>query len=73
MSPFYERLPNVAGFGVESRVDLLGAALALGAVGGVAAHAVATGVQQVRQRRRERELPVVDGPPSGPPPPAKGS
>jgi hydrogenase small subunit len=64
MSPFYERLPDVAGFGVERRVDLLGAALALGATAGVAAHAVATGVHQVRARRRE--LPVVDAPP--PPP-----
>jgi hydrogenase small subunit len=64
MSPFYERLPDVAGFGVERRVDLLGAALALGATAGVAAHAIATGVHQVRARRRE--LPVVDAPP--PPP-----
>jgi hypothetical protein len=62
MSPFYDRLPDVGGFGVEQRVDLLGAALALGATAGVAAHAIATGVHQVRQRRRERELPVVEGP-----------
>ena len=34
MSPFYDRLPDVGGFGVESRVDLLGAALALGAAAG---------------------------------------
>ena len=27
MTPFYGRLPDVAGFGVESRVDLIGAAL----------------------------------------------
>jgi hydrogenase small subunit len=58
MSPFYTRLPDIAGFGVEQRVDLLGAALALGALGGVTAHAVATGVQQ---RRARRELPVVAG------------
>jgi len=57
MSPFYTRLPDIAGFGVEQRVDLLGAALALGALGGVAAHAVATGVQQHRARRA---LPVVE-------------
>jgi hydrogenase small subunit len=66
MTPFYGRLPNVGGFGIESRVDFLGAALALGAVGGVAAHAIATGVHQVRQRR---QLPVVDTaprPPAGP-------
>jgi hydrogenase small subunit len=60
MTPFYERLPDVAGFGVERRVDLIGAALAVGAAGGVAAHAIATGVHQVRARRRGRELPVIE-------------
>ena len=79
MSPFYDRLPDVGGFGVESRVDLLGAALALGAAAGVGAHALATGVHQVRQRRRERELPVLGGtgePPAGangPRPPEGGA
>ncbi len=64
MTPFYGRLPDVGGFGVESRVDLIGAALAVGATAGVAAHAVATGVHQARQRRK---LPVVDSsPPSSP-------
>jgi hydrogenase small subunit len=67
MTPFYGRLPDVGGFGVESRIDLLGAALALGAVGGVAAHAVATGVHQMRQKR---ELPIM---PTGPSGPAAGS
>ena len=60
MSPFYDRLPDVGGFGVEQRVDLIGAALAAGATAGVAAHAIATGVHQVRERRRARELPVVN-------------
>jgi len=59
MTPFYDRLPDVGGFGVEQRVDLIGAALAAGATAGVAAHAIATGVHQVRERRRARELPVV--------------
>ncbi len=58
MSPFYERLPDVAGFGVERTADTIGLALAVGATAGVAAHAVATGVQRARARR---ELPVVDG------------
>jgi hydrogenase small subunit len=57
MTPFYARLPDVAGFGVESRVDLIGAALAVGATAGVAAHAIATGVHRVRQGR---SLPVID-------------
>src|SRR5512146_962257 len=65
MTPFYERLPDIAGFGVERRVDLLGAALAVGALGGVAAHAAAPGGQQMRARRRARELPIVE-PPGGP-------
>jgi hydrogenase small subunit len=59
MTPFYDRLPDVGGFGVEQRVDLIGAALAAGATAGVAAHAIATGVHQVRERRRARELPVM--------------
>jgi hydrogenase small subunit len=71
MSPFYERLPDVGGFGVEQRVDLIGAALAAGAAAGVGAHALATGVHQIRERRKARELPVVSGP--GGPPPAGGA
>ena len=69
MSPFYTTLPDVGGFGVEQRVDLIGAALAAGATAGVAAHAIATGVHQVRERRKARELPVLGGtqpPPEGP-------
>jgi hydrogenase small subunit len=66
MSPFYERLPDVGGFGVEQRVDLLGAALALGATAGVVAHAAATGIHQARERKRQ--LPVVEPPPGGSPP-----
>jgi hydrogenase small subunit len=62
MTPFYGRLPNVAGFGVERYADTLGAALAIGATAGVAAHAIATGVHQVRQRR---QLPVVETPTEG--------
>ena len=59
MTPFYQRLPDVAGFGIESKVDLIGASLAAGAVAGVAAHAIATGVDQMRRRR---QLPVVETP-----------
>lgn len=59
MTPFYERLPDVAGFGVERRVDLIGGALAVGVTAGVAAHAVATTVHRGRQRR---QLPVVSKP-----------
>lgn len=61
MTPFYDRLPGVGGFGVERNLDLLGAALAAGATAGVAAHAIATGVHQVRARRAA--LPIIGQPP----------
>ncbi len=51
-TPFYDRLPEVAGFGVESTADTIGFALAAGATAGVAAHAVATGVHRARMRHR---------------------
>ncbi len=57
MTPFYGRLPDVGGFGVESRVDLIGAAAAIGATAGVVAHAAVTGVQNLRKRR---ELPIAE-------------
>ena len=61
MTPFYGRLPDVGGFGVERTVDIMGAALAIGATAGVAAHAIATGVHQVRERRKLRVLPPDAG------------
>jgi hydrogenase small subunit len=74
MSPFYDRLPDVGGFGIEQRVDLLGAALALGATAGVVAHAAATGVHQMRERKRQLPVAGTQGPGSGPdvPPPSRG-
>ena len=67
MTPFYEWLPDVGGFGVERTVDILGASLAIGAAAGVTAHAVATGIHQVRERRK---LPVLSDDAESPPPPA---
>jgi len=57
MTPFYNRLPDIAGFGVQRKVDTIGAALAVGVTAGVAAHAVATGIHRARARK---ELPVVE-------------
>jgi len=57
MTPFYGRLPGVAGFGVESTADTIGLALAIGATAGVAAHAAATGVHRVREKRG-KQLPI---------------
>ena len=63
MTPFYGRLPDIGGFGVERTADIIGAALAVGATAGVAAHAVATGIHQARLKR---QLPVM-GTPGAPP------
>jgi hydrogenase small subunit len=49
MTPIYERLPKVSGFGVESTADTIGIVLATGVAAGVAAHAVATGIRKRRQ------------------------
>ncbi len=53
MTPFYDRLPGVAGFGIESSADTIGAALAVGAAAGVATHAIATGIQRSRQGKAD--------------------
>jgi len=67
MTPFYGRLPDVAGFGVERNADLLGAALAIGTAAGVGAHAIATGVHRAREGKKVTPLPVVSGPDNGGP------
>jgi hydrogenase small subunit len=63
MSPFYGRMQDVAGLGIESTADTVGLALALGATAGVAAHAIATGVHQYREKRKA--LPILNTPPDG--------
>ena len=74
MSPFYTRLPNVAGVSVERTADVVGLSLAAGAAAGVLAHAVATQLYQIRSRKAPEATPVpapsyspVSRPPSGPP------
>ena len=57
MTPFYGRLPNVGGFAVEQRADTIGAALAVGAAAGVAAHAAATVYTQIKRRRATHQVP----------------
>jgi hydrogenase small subunit len=63
MTPFYGRLPNVAGFGIESKVDLIGASLAIGATAGVAAHALATGLYQLRRNKAAAAPDTAAAPP----------
>jgi hydrogenase small subunit len=62
MTPFYGRLPGVAGFGVERSADIIGAALAVGTLAGVGAHAIATGIHKAREGKKVTPLPVVAGP-----------
>ena len=58
MTPFYRRLPDVAGFGVEAQADRVG----LGVVGGVAAVFAAHGVlSAVRARRQPLAKHEKDG------------
>lgn len=57
MTPFYGRLPNVGGFGIESRVDTIGAALAIGAAAGVATHAGLTVYHQIQRRKETHQVP----------------
>lgn len=52
MTPFYDRLPGVVGIGVERRADLIGATLAGAVTAGIAVHAAATGIYQLRHRRQ---------------------
>ena len=60
MTPFYRQMPDLLGFGVERTADTVGLSLAIGATAGVAAHAIATGVQRVRQRRKGELLQIQD-------------
>jgi hydrogenase small subunit len=57
MTPFYDRLPDVGGFGVERKVDTIGAALAVGAAAGVVAHATMTVLHQIRRRKATQQVP----------------
>jgi hydrogenase small subunit len=76
-SPFYERLPDVPGFGADTTAETVGLAV----VGGVAAlsavHAVGKGVQSAAARRSQASGGGPDAPPrpdaaspEGTPPPA---
>jgi hydrogenase small subunit len=61
MSPFYERLPNVPGFGADTTAETVGLAV-IGAVAAAsAAHGVAKGLQVAAQRRQEAMAVTGDG------------
>jgi len=59
MTPFYQRLPDVGGWGIERNIDRVGVTLAGLTLAGIGAHATWTAVDKMR---RKRELPVVTEP-----------
>lgn len=67
MTPFYNRLPGVVGWGLEKRIDTIGAGLAGLTVAGIAGHAALTALDKAR--RKGKELPVMQPPPGGGPAP----
>src|SRR5512133_1476270 len=77
-SPFYERLPNVPGFGADTTAEAVGLGVLAVVGGATAAHAVAKGAQ--RARERQAVAPQGAGDATGPPadtavdgPPTEGS
>ncbi len=52
--PFYQHLASFPGFGIESTADTIGTAVAVGAVAGVAAHAITTNVRKHGRMEQER-------------------
>jgi hydrogenase small subunit len=65
MTPFYGRLPNIAGISVEETADTVGALAVAGTAVGIAAHAALTAAGRLRHRQELPQHP--NGPPSSPP------
>jgi hydrogenase small subunit len=55
MTPFYERLPKVAGFGVEVTADQLGVGIVAGTAAAFTAHGVLKSMQRKRAERAQEE------------------
>ena len=53
MSPFYRRLPQVPGFGVETTADQIGLALTIATAAAFAAHGVASAIRKTRSREKK--------------------
>ena len=45
-SPFYKRMPDIHGFGIEATADQIGLALGAATAAGIAVHAVATNIRK---------------------------
>jgi hydrogenase small subunit len=55
MTPFYRRLPNVPGFGVEKTADEVGVAVAIGTAAALAAHGIARAVRGKGDKKKDEE------------------
>jgi hydrogenase small subunit len=55
MTPFYRRLPNVPGFGIESTADKIGAGLAVATAAAFAAHGVISGLRHDKGKPEDHE------------------
>ena len=55
MSPFYNRLPNVPGFGIESTADKVGAGLAAVTAAGLVAHGIGRAISPKKKDDNEDE------------------
>lgn len=51
LSPFYQRLPKVPGFGIESTADKIGAGIAIATAAGIAAHAIVKAVKGDKEEK----------------------
>jgi hydrogenase small subunit len=61
--PFYERLPNFPGFGIETTADKIGLVVGAATVAGIAAHAVLTNVRKQHEIGEQPGESAADGPP----------
>jgi hydrogenase small subunit len=62
-SPFYDRLPNMPGIGIENTADTVGLALGVGTAAGIAAHAVSTNIrkrEEIQQAMEESQVEKKD-------------
>jgi len=55
MSPFYQRLPNVPGFGIELTADRIGAGLAIATAAAFAGHGVLNALRGNKDKEEKKE------------------
>jgi len=55
MTPFYRRLPNVPGFGIEYTADKIGAGLAIATAAAFGAHGVISAVRKGKETEEKKE------------------